>query len=157
MMHQPREAAMKMMLAALLLVAATPALADPAAAGKCSLIDDGTARMITPNTARFDPAKPAGPHILSMALPRDFSRYQNAIFDIAFGIKKDGSITAPKILCSAAAGADLEKELLKAAVNWRFAPLAGPVNVSYRIVAATGGRIPLGVMADRQGGVVPID
>ena len=91
-----------------LLVLATPALAQPAPAGSCSL-KDGLVAQLAPPPGTVEPAPdakgqwqfrnlPSGdvaPKIVSMPLPR----MGNAVLDVTFRIEADGAVTNLKVLC----------------------------------------------------------
>jgi hypothetical protein len=116
------------------LITATPALAQPAPAGKCSLIDNGVAQVGP--TMREN-----GLHALSMPLPKDIG---DAVADVSFRIEDDGTVSDVKLLCVSS-----ERQaaaIARTAKSWRFMPVlregkAVTANVTYRVSAA--GAIPL--------------
>jgi acetyl-CoA acetyltransferase len=106
---------MRIPAALVLVILASPALADPLPAGKCVAMDDGVAQ-VTP----LSPARTEGvPKVVSMALPR----MGTAVADIAFRINSDGSVAELNVLCISVPGANLKAVLLQASKSWKFTPL----------------------------------
>ena len=121
--------------AALMLIAA-PAMAQPAPAGKCSLIDNGVAQV--GSTMREE-----GLHALSMPLPKGIG---DTVADVSFRIRADGTISDVKTLCVTAPDPAVKAAIVAAAKQWLFAPVlrdgkAVAADAAYRVSAA--GAIPL--------------
>jgi TonB family protein len=140
---------MRALAAALVASMALPAIgaARPFPAGRCSIADDGVATMPSkgPQDTLLQP--------LAMALPQQAPARRGLggvlVIDLSFTVAANGSVRAPKVLCSSAGAADYVASLLRLVPDWRFAPLsvAGAVRASYRIVVSGPGRaqrIPLG-------------
>ena len=123
------------LIAAVSLLTACPALAQPAPAGKCNLLDGGVA-FTGPTMAE------RGLRPLSTPLPKGVG---DTIADVSFNVQSDGTVGDVKLLCVTTTGgaADAVVETVKA---WKFAVAdaskkAEPAKVEYRISAA--GVIPL--------------
>jgi TonB family protein len=137
---------MKIGIVALILIAASSALASPQPAGKCSLMDDGVATATSP--PKIGPSTSSDPFAISMAIPPVLG---NSVVDVTFRINSDGSAANPKILCISIPGNGIEAAILGASKNWRFSPMtrAGKAIVSevaYRLSAT--GVIPLTFAAE---------
>ena len=117
----------------LLLIIASPALANPPPAGKCSLVDDGVRQL----------GGSSDPRALSMIVPPILG---NSVVDVAFRINSDGSVAGLKVLCISIPGNGIEASILAASKNWRFSPVTQggkPISsaAAYRLSAT--GKIPL--------------
>ena len=124
-----------LIVAGLIAVSSFPASAQPAPAGKCSLIDGGVA-SVGPTMAE------RGLRPLSTPLPKGIG---DTVADVSFSVQSDGTVADVKLLCVTTTGraADAVVETVKA---WKFAVAdaskkADPAKLEYRISAA--GVIPL--------------
>ena len=103
----------------LTMAAASPSLGNPSPSGTCTLFDDGVAVGV-----RLDSPAQATPHVISMDIPGAGSEGNGEIIvDVQFLVKSDGTVTAPKVLCSKPAVSPLRAQLLTAATKWRFTPM----------------------------------
>ena len=131
----------RFIVAASLLVAATPAFAQPAPAGKCSLIDGGVRLVAPPGEQDLRP--------LATPLPKGIG---DTIADVSFDLLADGSVSNVKVLCvttTPGAGAIV----VNTVKGWKFAALsqakkAEPLKIAYRVSAA--GVIPLSFVPNPQ-------
>ena len=135
---------MRFLLLGALLLAATPALAQPAPAGSCRL-DEGL--VLTQNPPPAGPDE-VNPWVLSMTLPR----MGGAIADISLHIAADGSATDVKLLCLWPTNTKLEDALKSASKTWKFKPMMrsgkpAAADASYRISSA--GIMPLSFVAEK--------
>jgi len=124
-----------MLIAAACLLAACPALAQPAPAGKCNLLDGGVLSAGPTMAER-------GLRPLLTPLPKGIG---DTVADVSFNVQSDGTVGDVKLLCVTTTGraADAVVAVVKA---WKFAvsgnsKTAQPAKVEYRISAA--GAIPL--------------
>jgi len=115
------------------------AFAQPAPAGRCSLIDGGVASVAPLNQKG---PNEQGLHPLSTPLPKGIG---DTVADVSFNVQSDGTVGDVKLLCVTTTGraADAVVAVVKA---WKFAvsgnsKTAQPAKVEYRISAA--GVIPL--------------
>ena len=122
--------------AALVFLMTGPAMAQPAPAGKCSLIDNGVAQVAP--TMREE-----GLHSLSTPLPK---RIDDAVADVTFRIQSDGTVADVKFLCVTVSDREVTAAIAKAVGDWRFVPVTRDgrfvtASATYRI--STAGAIPL--------------
>lgn len=126
----------------LVLLAATPALAQPAPAGSCRLDEGLVAQLPT-----LSPDSEA-PHVLSMPVPK----MGNAVVDVSFHIEADGTVANVKVLCVSSRDEALGVAIEKASKTWKFGPMkhAGKAiasDASYRISAS--GSVPLNILPEK--------
>lgn len=121
----------------IVLEAAPASFGNPMPPGTCTpYIDDGVAGVLH---VRGDPND--GPQIVTMDIPANANRlvHGRATVDLSFFITTDGTVIAPKVLCTAPQTDGLAALILSAAPNWRFTPAmkdGKPIDseAAYRIV-----------------------
>jgi len=137
---------MKRILIAVLAGAlASPALAQPAPAGKCSLVDGGVAvgKPLRKTDQGLEPLSTPAPESIG-----------NAVADVAFHVGDDGTVSDVTLLCNT--GSDAAGKIVDTVKTWRFKVIDKknvPSKVTYRV--SNSGVMPLNI-GPRAGGATPI-